>query len=57
MNHDRFCSLLLRLSNLFREFKADVLCKDGKIVQVGTNLSAPSDARVLDATDRLVIPG
>lgn len=53
-------SLLIKngtIVNHDREFKADVLCKDGKIVQVGTNLSAPSDARVLDATDRLVIPG
>jgi dihydroorotase-like cyclic amidohydrolase len=34
-----------------------VYCEDGIIKQVGLNLSVPSDARVVDATGKLVIPG
>uniref|UniRef100_A0A915DW20 Amidohydrolase-related domain-containing protein n=1 Tax=Ditylenchus dipsaci TaxID=166011 RepID=A0A915DW20_9BILA len=38
--------------------KADVLVEDGKITTVGENLVSPKgDVRVLDATDRYVIPG
>jgi imidazolonepropionase-like amidohydrolase len=36
---------------------ADVLIADGKISAVGPNLSAPSDARVIDASGRWVTPG
>jgi imidazolonepropionase-like amidohydrolase len=36
---------------------ATVLIRDGKIVQVGTNMSIPSDARRIDATGRWVTPG
>ena len=34
-----------------------VLIQDGKIVAVGTNVSAPAGARVIDATGKTVIPG
>jgi len=37
--------------------KADVLCIDGKIVQVAPNIEAPAGVRVVDATDKLVVPG
>lgn len=38
--------------------KADVLCRDGKIVAVGPNLDAPTDdTKIVDATDKLVVPG
>ena len=36
---------------------ADVLIDDGRIAAVGTDLDAPSDAQVLDATGCLVAPG
>lgn len=36
---------------------SDVYIEDGKIVEVGPNLQVPSGARVIDATDKLVIPG
>eukprot|EP00013_Stygamoeba_regulata_P008299 CAMPEP_0177668824 /NCGR_PEP_ID=MMETSP0447-20121125/23028_1 /TAXON_ID=0 /ORGANISM="Stygamoeba regulata, Strain BSH-02190019" /LENGTH=503 /DNA_ID=CAMNT_0019175479 /DNA_START=91 /DNA_END=1602 /DNA_ORIENTATION=+ len=39
-----------------REFKADVLCENGKIVAVGENLNADG-ARVIDASGKYVIPG
>lgn len=39
------------------ERAADVLCVDGLIRAVGTNLDAPSDARVIDADGLLVMPG
>jgi dihydropyrimidinase len=39
------------------ERAADVLCVDGLIQAVGTNLDAPSDARVIDADGLLVMPG
>lgn len=38
--------------------KADVYCEDGIIKQVGLNLlDIPQDAQVIDATDKLVMPG
>jgi imidazolonepropionase-like amidohydrolase len=36
---------------------ADVLFADGKIQAVGTNLTAPANARVIDASGRWVTPG
>lgn len=38
-------------------FLSDVFIRGGKIVEVGPDLRVPSGARVIDATDRLVIPG
>ena len=43
--------------NADREFRADVLCVDGKIAQVGQKLDAPAGAQVLDAGGRYVMPG
>src|SRR5207253_8234623 len=34
-----------------------VLLRDGKIVAVGANLSAPSDAVIVDATGKFLTPG
>lgn len=36
---------------------ADVLIRNGKIVAVGKNLKAAANARVIDATDKFVMPG
>ncbi|MBC6456670.1 amidohydrolase family protein [Actinomadura sp. HBU206391] len=35
----------------------DVLIEDGRIAAVGTGLHAPGDAELIDATDRIVLPG
>lgn len=35
----------------------DVLLRDGKIAQIGRGLTAPSGARVIDATGKFVMPG
>ncbi len=35
----------------------DVLVKDGKIAQIGKNISAPAGVRVIDATGLFVMPG
>jgi len=35
----------------------DVLLQNGKIAQIGQNLSAPTGARVVDATGKYVLPG
>jgi len=35
----------------------DVLVKDGKITQLGKNLTAPADYKVIDATGLFVMPG
>ncbi len=43
--------------NADRAFKADVLCQDGKIVQVGEGLQAPAGATVVDAGGQYVMPG
>lgn len=39
-----------------QRFIADVLCENGKIVQIGSDLSAEG-AEIVDATGKLVIPG
>jgi cytosine/adenosine deaminase-related metal-dependent hydrolase len=36
---------------------ADILIEDDRITAVGPHLVAPADARVIDATERIVIPG
>src|SRR5262245_2974697 len=38
-------------------FRADVLCADGKIRAIGAKLDAPAGTDIVDAGDRLVIPG
>jgi dihydropyrimidinase len=43
--------------NADREFKADVLCDNGKIIAVGDNLDAPAGAEVIDAGGLYVMPG
>jgi imidazolonepropionase-like amidohydrolase len=35
----------------------DILIENGKIARIGKNLSAPADARVIDATGKYVTPG
>ncbi|KAL6739582.1 hypothetical protein Aduo_013019 [Ancylostoma duodenale] len=54
-------SILIKNGTVVNEdemFKADVLIADGKIVEVGPSLSVGAgNVQVLDATDRLVIPG
>lgn len=37
--------------------QADVLVEDEKIIAVGQNIHAPEDAKVIDASGRLVLPG
>jgi imidazolonepropionase-like amidohydrolase len=37
--------------------RTDILIRDGKIVQVGTNISSPSSFKVIDATGMFVMPG
>jgi dihydropyrimidinase len=43
--------------NADREFKADVLCDNGKIIAVGDKLDAPAGAEVIDAGGLYVMPG
>ncbi|MDP3085216.1 MAG: dihydropyrimidinase [Rubrivivax sp.] len=43
--------------NADREFRADVLCVDGRIAAVGADLAAPAGAEQLDAGGRYVMPG
>jgi dihydropyrimidinase len=43
--------------NADRQFRADVLCVDGKIASVGENLQAPGGAQVVDAGGQYVMPG
>jgi dihydropyrimidinase len=53
-------TLLIRggtVVNADRQFKADVLCVDGKIQAVGENLQAPAGAQVVDAGGQYVMPG
>jgi dihydropyrimidinase len=53
-------TLLIRggtVVNADRAFRADVLCQDGRIVQVGEGLSAPAGATTVDAGGQYVMPG
>ncbi|WP_394790450.1 dihydropyrimidinase [Rhodoferax sp.] len=53
-------SVLIRggtVVNADRAFRADVLCVDGKIAEVGENLAAPAGAQVVDAGGQYVMPG
>ena len=53
-------SVLIRggtVVNADRAFRADVLCIDGKIAEVGENLVAPAGAQVVDAGGQYVMPG
>ncbi len=43
--------------NADRSFRADVLCSDGKIVDIGDDLEAPKGARIVDAGGQYVMPG
>ena len=43
--------------NADQSFQADVLCTDGKIQEIGSNISAPSGAEIIDATGQYVMPG
>jgi len=43
--------------NADRQFRADVLCVDGKIQSVGDNLQAPAGAQSIDAGGQYVMPG
>ena len=38
-------------------FDGSILIRDGKIVEVGANVNAPTDARVIDAGGQYVMPG
>ena len=53
-------SVLIRggtVVNADRQFRADVLCMDGKIQSVGDKLQAPAGAQVVDAGGQYVMPG
>ncbi|MGA0266225.1 MAG: dihydropyrimidinase [Lysobacterales bacterium] len=43
--------------NADQSFRADVLCDNGLIAAVGSDLEAPAGARVVDAGGQLVMPG
>ncbi|TBR44957.1 dihydropyrimidinase [Marinomonas agarivorans] len=38
-------------------YQADILCEDGVISQIGSNISTPADTKVLDVTGKLIMPG
>ncbi len=53
-------SVLIRggtVVNADRQFRADVLCVDGKIAAVGDDPQAPGGAQVVDAGGQYVMPG
>ena len=39
------------------DYVADIFCENETISAIGSNLSAPAEATVIDATDRIVFPG
>eukprot|EP01133_Synstelium_polycarpum_P015503 gene15503-18414_t len=55
--NDKTMLRIERISLKLRQFKADVLIVDGKIKEIARDIVAPQGYRVVDATDKLVIPG
>lgn len=61
-NSDRSSFPFFFLGNCFlnfhlqyqRQFRADVYCENGKIVNIGLNLTTPNNVEVIDATDKYV---
>ena len=43
--------------NADQQFRADVLCVDGKIASVAEGLATPAGAQVVDAGGQYVMPG
>ncbi|MCK5042359.1 MAG: amidohydrolase family protein, partial [Sphingomonadales bacterium] len=53
-------SLIIRggtIVNAHGSAKGDVLCDGGKIIAIGVDIDAPSDAEVIDASGQYVMPG
>lgn len=53
-------SILIRggtIATADQTYRADVLCRDGIIVEIGPNLEAPSGAEIVDAGGQYVMPG
>src|SRR5579863_1858660 len=53
-------SLVIRggtLVDATRSYRADLLCVDGKIAAIGTDLEIPAGTESVDAGDLLVMPG
>ena len=53
-------SLIIRggtIVNAHGSAKGDVLCDGGKIIAIGVDIDAPSDAEVIDASGQFVMPG
>ena len=40
-----------------RSYRADVLCDQGLIAEIGDKIAAPAGAKVVDAGGQLVMPG
>ncbi len=39
------------------DYRADILCRDGRIVQIGEDLNVGNDVETVDADGKLVLPG
>lgn len=53
-------SIIIRggtIINAHGTLKADVLCADGKIIAIGNDIEAPSDAETIDASGQYIMPG
>lgn len=53
-------SLLIRNGNIVtagEQYNADIYCEGEQITRIGSNLEAPPDATVIDATGKYVFPG
>jgi len=44
-----------KIVNHDRSFKADVLCVDGKIVEVGENIQAPENCQVCEISQKQIL--
>src|SRR5699024_756942 len=46
-----------RIVNEGQQSEGDVLVRDGRIAQIGNAITAPAQARVIDAAGRVLLPG
>jgi dihydroorotase len=57
MKNDSFAIINVNIVNEDLIAESDVIIRDGRISQIGSNLSVPNDLEVIDANGKYLLPG
>ena len=57
MKNDSFAIINVNIVNEDLISESDVIIRDGRISQIGSNLSVPNDLEVIDANGKYLLPG